>query len=516
MVFVDGVISSGSLIRRKAIEKAGPPRADFFIDYIDLEHCLRLRRCGYKIAIVRRSILEHALGDPKLVRMPGFTRVWADHVPWREYYKARNEVFTIWSLYPGWRSKLSVVRRFTRHALGILLFGREKRACLKMMYLGIIDARAGRLGIRNFDDPDIEDQGISISTPGRRMPEMSVIIVNWNGTKFLPDCLSALRQQTFRDFETILVDNASTDDSLEYVRAHFPEVKIIGLQSNLGFSGGNIAGYNCASGEIIVLLNNDTEAHPEWLESIHRASREFPAAGSFACKMMYFNDRARIENCGFEIDSAGITAELGRDELDGPHWASSREVFGACGGAVAYRRTMLDQVGFLDPDFVMIYEDVDLSFRAQLSGFRCVYVPKAIVYHHYRSTIKKGPALQVFYSQRNIDFVYWKNLPLAFILRSSPHRLLYELGSALYFFRLGSGVPFFKAKLDVLRRLPSVLKKRKVIQKQNTLATSQLRNLFCGSVFRSKWRKFFSPGVASPSSVPDSVPGRKQVTAPAP
>lgn len=166
VVFVDAVISSGSLIRRTTVEKAGSPRADFFIDYIDLEHCLRLRRSGYKIAIVRRSILEHALGDPKLVRISGFTRVWADHVPWREYYKARNEVFTVWSFYPDWRSKFSVVRRFARHALGILLFGKEKVACLKMMYKGIADGRAGRLGIRNFEDPRIDAQRVSISTPG--------------------------------------------------------------------------------------------------------------------------------------------------------------------------------------------------------------------------------------------------------------------------------------------------------------------------------------------------------------
>ena len=164
--FVDAVISSGSLIRRTAVEKAGPPRADFFIDYIDLEHCLRVRRSGYRIAVVHRSVLEHVLGDPKIVRVPGMTCVWADHVPWREYYKARNEFFTVWTFYPNWQSKLSVVRRFARHALGILLFGREKRACLRMMYLGIVDARAGRLGIRGFEEPHTDAQRVSISTPG--------------------------------------------------------------------------------------------------------------------------------------------------------------------------------------------------------------------------------------------------------------------------------------------------------------------------------------------------------------
>ncbi len=165
VAFVDAVISSGSLIRRAALEQAGLPRADFFIDYIDLEHCLRIRRSGFKIAIVRHSVLEHALGDPKIVKLPGFTRVWADHVPCREYYKARNEVFTIWTLYPNWQAKLSVARRFARHALGIILFGKEKLACLKMMYLGIVDARAGRLGIRTFEDRRIEDPRIPKPTP---------------------------------------------------------------------------------------------------------------------------------------------------------------------------------------------------------------------------------------------------------------------------------------------------------------------------------------------------------------
>lgn len=152
VTYVDAVISSGSLLRAKAIRQAGPPRADFFIDFVDLEHCLRLRSNGYKIAVIRDAILRHALGSPRLLQIGPFSRVWADHVPWREYYKARNEVFTIWTHYPSLASKFSVVRRLVRHALGILLFGREKLACLKMMYLGVMDGRTGRLGIRSFDN----------------------------------------------------------------------------------------------------------------------------------------------------------------------------------------------------------------------------------------------------------------------------------------------------------------------------------------------------------------------------
>ena len=165
------------------------------------------------------------------------------------------------------------------------------------------------------------------------MPTISVIIPNWNGKQFLEDCLCAMRRQTFRDFETILVDNGSTDGSVEYVRTQFPEVNLLALPENLGFTGGNIAGYAQASGNLIVLLNNDTEAHPSWLEEIHRASQAYPDAGSFASKMMYFDERGRVENCGFDLGCPGATVDLGRDELDGPEWTQPRRVFGACWGS---------------------------------------------------------------------------------------------------------------------------------------------------------------------------------------
>ena len=324
------------------------------------------------------------------------------------------------------------------------------------------------------------------------MPEISVIILNWNGKPFLQDCLCAMRRQTFRDFETILVDNGSTDGSVEYVRTQFPEVKLLALPENLGFAGGNIAGYAQANGNLVVLLNNDTEAHPNWLEEIHRASGAFPNAGSFASKMMYFDERSRVENGGFDLGAAGATIDIGRDEPDGPAWTQQRQVFGGCGGAVAYRRTMLEDIGFLDPDFFMTYEDVDLSFRAQLRGHKCLYVPGAIVYHRYRATNKKTPSRQVFYSQRNIEFVYLKNMPLGLILRSAPQRLLYEAGAAIYFTRQGAGAAFWRAKLDVVRRLPSILRKRRVIQKRRTITNSQLRAMMQKSLFLNKWKKLRS------------------------
>jgi GT2 family glycosyltransferase len=326
---------------------------------------------------------------------------------------------------------------------------------------------------------------------------ISVIILNWNGKQFLRDCLSALRRQTLRDFEAILVDNGSQDGSAEYVRTHFPEVKLLALPDNRGFTGGNIAGYEQTRGELVVLLNNDTEAHPNWLEEIYRASQTYPKAGSFASKMMYFDERGRVENCGFDLGIAGTTLDLGRDELDGPDWSHPRNVFGACGGAVAYRRSMLDDVGFLDPEFFLIYEDVDLSFRAQLRGYDCVYIPGAIVYHHYRASIGKSSARQVFFSQRNIELVYLKNMPLGLILRSMPERLIYEVGAAVYFVRHGAGSDFLRAKLDVVRCLPQILRQRKEIQKGRTASTSQLKMALRKSMLSNKGKKFRSAWSAS-------------------
>jgi GT2 family glycosyltransferase len=324
------------------------------------------------------------------------------------------------------------------------------------------------------------------------MPEISVIIVNWNGKKFLQECLCAMRSQTFRDFETILVDNGSIDGSVDYVRTQFPEVRLLPLPENLGFTGGNIAGYGQATGSIVALLNNDTEAHAQWLEEIHQACQTYPDAGSFASKMMYFDDRSKVENCGFDLGTAGATVDLGRDEPDGPAWTRPRKVFGACGGAVAYRRRMLEAIGFLDPDFFMTYEDADLSFRAQLRGYECVYIPGAIVYHRYRATNSKTPARQVFHSQRNIEFVYLKNMPMGLMLRSAPERLLYELGSAIYFSKKGTFFAFCQAKLDVLRCLPAILRKRREIQRTKTITNSEMKAMMKSSLFFNKLKKLRS------------------------
>ena len=151
--FSDSVITAGTLIHREALKVVGLPRADFFIDFVDHEHCFRLRRHGFSIAVIRDSVLEHAIGEPRKINILGWTKFWTDHVPWREYYMTRNLVFTIWHDYP--QAKAFISYCLLKHVVGMLFFGQKKLACLSMMYRGFLDGRAGRLGIRFLPhDPD--------------------------------------------------------------------------------------------------------------------------------------------------------------------------------------------------------------------------------------------------------------------------------------------------------------------------------------------------------------------------
>lgn len=146
--FADLVIVSGCLMRREVVEKIGLPRADFFMDFIDFEYCLRARANGYKIAVVTDSQIAHEIGDARKVRLPGYSRLWSDHAPWREYYMSRNIAYAAWWLYPHRGTKRFVVRHLVRHAGGLLLFGSNKLACLKKMAQGFSDGRRAQLGIR--------------------------------------------------------------------------------------------------------------------------------------------------------------------------------------------------------------------------------------------------------------------------------------------------------------------------------------------------------------------------------
>ena len=239
----------------------------------------------------------------------------------------------------------------------------------------------------------------------------SVIIPNWNGLRFLPTYLNALRTQTYRDFETIVVDNGSTDGSRERIAQEFPEVRIVALKTNRGFAPAINEGIRAAHGAIVVPLNNDTEADSHWLEEIARALELHPNAGMVACKLKLFDQRDCIHSAGDFYRVDGIPGNRGVWEQDRGQYDddNAHSVFGGCGGAVAYRKSMLDEIGAFDEALGSYCEDVDLNWRARLAGYEIVYAPRAIVYHMVSAT--GGGPLASFFVGRNFIWVIAKNYP---------------------------------------------------------------------------------------------------------
>ena len=241
----------------------------------------------------------------------------------------------------------------------------------------------------------------------------SVVIPNWNGLRLqlLPTCLNALRQQTFRNFETIVVDDCSTDGSREFIAKEFPEVRVVAQETNRGFAPAVNAGIRAARGdaEAVVLLNNDTEADAHWLEEIAHALAANPNAGMVACKLKLFDKRDHIHSAGDFYRVDGIPGNRGVWEQDLGQYDDAHGVFGGCGGAVAYRKTMLDEIGAFDEALESYCEDVDLNWRARLAGYPVAYAPRAIVYHMVSAT--GGGALASFFVGRNLIWVIAKNYP---------------------------------------------------------------------------------------------------------
>jgi len=296
------------------------------------------------------------------------------------------------------------------------------------------------------------------------MARVSVIVLNWNGKPFLKECLDSLRTQTFRDSETILVDNGSTDGSVQYARQEFPDVRIVGLDYNAGFAGGNNVGIRASTGEYVALLNNDTRAHPQWLESLKTTLDAHPDIGFCASKILLYDQPTIIDSAGDLFYTCGVGEKRGRSETDRGQFAQLQPVFGACAAAALYRREVLEDIGLFDEDFFAYAEDVDLSFRAQLAGYKCLFVPEAVVYHHLQGTSRALPDESLYLSRRNAFCALVKNMPAAFLWRRLPYILAYYLAVDLGHIGQGRIRPILKARLDNIRYLKRTVDKRAQIQ----------------------------------------------------
>jgi GT2 family glycosyltransferase len=313
-------------------------------------------------------------------------------------------------------------------------------------------------------------------------PKISVIIVNYNGEKLIADCLRSLEMQTLQNFELIIVDNHSLDSSLKKINAFISnsplvqKVSILSTDRNLGFTGGNIKGLNHALGEYIALLNNDTEVAANWLEELSKAMDSHLEVGICASKMVASGTNS-IDSAGDGFSSFFRGFKLGEGESIS-EFNLQKYVFGACAGAALYRRKALEETGFLDDDFFLVYEDTDLNFRVQLAGWKVLYIPTAVVLHKVRSTLGHMSDTAVYYSIRNCEYVRIKNVPFVVFLRYLLDYLLGTIAEFIYFvIKHKKGKIYLQAKKDVLKSLPKLIIKRKEIMAKKKVTNRYLIDL---------------------------------------
>jgi GT2 family glycosyltransferase len=293
-------------------------------------------------------------------------------------------------------------------------------------------------------------------------PDVSVVIVTWNGRQYLDACLDAVAALQAVRAETILVDNASTDDTVAHVRDRYPSVRVVALSENLGFAGGNNAGAAEARAPLLAFLNNDTD--PGWLRALVAGLDQPHGFALATSRIVYMHDPQIIDSAGdgFLRSGGAFKRMHGRRSADA---AEALEVFGVCGAACLMPKALFDEVGGFDEDFFASHEDVDLSYRARLRGYRVRYVPDAIVKHHGSATLGRLSARAVFYGQRNLEWVYLKNSPTSVLLRTAVGHLLYDLAAGAYFLSSGRGWTFLRAKAAALAGIAAMLRKRAVVQR---------------------------------------------------
>lgn len=322
-------------------------------------------------------------------------------------------------------------------------------------------------------------------------PLVSIIVVNWNGKEFLKECLKALSYQSFKDFEIIIVDNGSKDGSVEFIRKNYPKCRIIGNSCNKGFAIGNNQGIKIANGKYIALINNDAEADPNWLIELLKIAEEDYSVGMVASKIYLLGHDKILDNVGHLIYRDGINRGRGRLEKDYGQYDKREEVLFPSGCAALYRKEMLDKIGLFDEDFFAYGDDTDIGLRGRLAGWKCVFAPKAIVYHRYSQSSGAYSPLKAFYVERNRIWIAVKYFPLSMLLLT-PFYSFMRYGLQAYGVFTGKGASgkfrkqysafyllriLIKAQISALIGLPKMWKKRKEIRKITQMDEKEIKNL---------------------------------------
>lgn len=315
---------------------------------------------------------------------------------------------------------------------------------------------------------------------------IDIIIPNYNGVKDLEICFCSLDKQTYKDYNVILVDNGSSDNSVEFTKKTYPRHQIVSLDKNYGFAKAINAGLEFAitinKSQYIVLLNNDVELTEDFLAKGIETFEKVNDASFIAVKMLNYFNRDIIDDCGdFIKANGGSPFARGHGDKDTGQYDKPEFIFGACAGAAFYKKEVFNKIGLFDEDYFAYLEDLDLSFRLQIAGYKCYYNPDIVCYHKRGETSKKISGFNIRLSEKNLIALRLKNYPLWIYLKYTPLFFLARVVRYYKFIKYHPPVIFRSAVKGYLRGLleiPKSIRKRWKIQKTKCVSTKYIESLF--------------------------------------
>jgi len=322
------------------------------------------------------------------------------------------------------------------------------------------------------------------------LPLITVVVVTLNNLHLLRNCLNSIYAQDYGAIEIVVVDNGSDEDVRGMLTKQFPEVRMVRLDKNYGFAGGNNRGIEVAQGKYIALINNDAVASPQWISSLVATAESDSTIGAAASIIIDGNQPEVLDSCGVGIALDGMSRQAMRG-MPAPRWTQPREVLVFSGCACLLRMEALNEVGFFDEDFFAYCEDTDLGLRVRRAGWKIVVAPEAYAHHHYSLTGGKYSLQKVYWVERNHFWVAIKNFPwilLAMLPIIAGWRYIVQGYSVL---RAGGELnkfaennklsaiisSYLKAYIDMLKKLPAMLIKRRRFRKKQQITNIEMFNL---------------------------------------
>jgi len=316
----------------------------------------------------------------------------------------------------------------------------------------------------------------------------AVVVVNWNSGRWLVRCLESVWCQTRPPDQLVVVDNASTDGSLDAAKPVLRGAHVIRLDSNAGFARASNVGARAAGDvDFLALLNPDAFAEPDWLQALVAAAERSPGAAGFASQMRLAAAPRLLDGAGDSYNASGFAWRNGY-RLPCDEWpAVDVEVFAPCAAAALYRRDAFEEAGGFDERFFCYLEDVELGFRLRLLGYRCLYVHSAVVYHIGSAATGYRSDFAVYHTERNVVWTYVKNMPGPLLWLYLTHHLGLNLAALLYYGLRGQGRAALRAKVDALRGLRETISARRSIQRRRKARPRVVRQAFGSLAFHPRF-----------------------------